>query len=193
MRIANGLTQMRLLFTEAEYKKISDNGRLNVVYVSLDPREHDHFIRISEQEIPHSHRVAFSRSLGTLVYPDLLTLTPVRFPNIPDTRWGPEEVKLDRDISYSATGGWKATKPAMERSPAKGRTGWKKGQPPKVKKKVAATPHVGVAAPPQIVAATMSLKQAIQVVNDHKTELGDDLVLEITGEGRLRALMELGS
>jgi hypothetical protein len=43
----------------------------------------------------------------------------------------------------------------------------------------------------QVASRVVSLKEAIQIVNEHKREMGDALVLSIQEDGTLKALMEL--
>lgn len=191
MKIARGSVSMRIMLTEEEYLELSDNKRLTRLWISLNPKSEDEFVALSEYELPHSQPISFSRSTAGAKWPGLFTMAagPKWDKLLPDKMFGPEEVELRRDLSYASVGGWVVARPPMVRTP--------NSKPDFVSK-----PKTKTKTNPKAVArqqrvpveeAAMSLRAAVDKINDAKAEYGADLHLEINKDtGRLLLFIQYG-
>lgn len=190
MRIANGMVGMRVTLTQEDYDLLTDSGKNKSVSVLFNGLSNpEDFLEISKKDLPGGVRLNIATGGQTTLksgFPWVLTMTLKKFPKLSKVpHFGPEQVELVPHFDHSIPG-WYVTRPTMSVAFQK-KT---RRTDPVTKQRL---PDVSKPVPaPRL--DTMSLRQAVMVVNEHKTEMGEDLILEIDKTtGRLKALIELGS
>lgn len=189
MRIANGRMGMRITMTDADKELLLGGGKKTGVYIAYNGLGNpEDFLSFSHEPLPNSRHqkiVSAGGSSGAAGHPWLIMLQHRYHKRLDKLQlFGPEEVTLTKDESHRG-GGWIVNRPSMS-IPYSERV-FKNSKATKAAQKHAPV-AVAHAAPPT---AIIDLKTALRVINEQKAIMGDDLVLEITKEGRLKALIEL--
>lgn len=179
MRLSNGQTAMRVLITPEEYEELSDEGRHTGLFVKVNERSNpENFLELTRTETPGSRRVNFVKTRKDVKIPDIMVLTTFHFAALKRLpRFAPEDAELIPDISHSEAG-WTVTRPAMQRNPVSPVTNPRKKRG---EKQPAAANGLS---------RFQQLKAAVQLINEAKAEMGDDLVIDLR-EGRIVLLLEV--
>lgn len=192
MRIANGMTGIRLHLTKEDYEMFSDHGMRESLSVVLNHESTpEDFLELCADDLPGGHRVNFVKSKKEMPFPDTMLLTHQWYKKMKKLPYFSfEEVHVAPNLTHHL-GGWMVSRPPMERK--SGRNVPRSQPAPKKRgRQVAEDKALAIPVKAETLVHQMEeLAASVKNINEAKTLLGDMLVVEVR-EGLLVAYIQIG-
>lgn len=199
MQIANAKSGMRLQFSVEDHKLLSNNQKQDHFWIEFNPKSIDRFLVISSKEFPNSSSITFYDNKSK-TYPFFSTLAAgatrrwIGLKDLP--KFSPEAVVINPQNTHDGVL-YFVHRPAMERAPNAGRL--RKKPDPVLEHKNNNTNSGGlplVEPKTELISSEevrrLTLKHAVDVINQAKAEFGEGMRLEITPKGNLVMMMIYG-